>query len=111
MCRVDDYSEYFDGDPKDAQYMLFTHGVRDARLKGVTHVDGSARIQSIGAQDGWLYEALGIIKQQGQVPVIINTSFNCAKEPIVETIQNAFASFAKMGADYLVTEYGVFERQ
>jgi carbamoyltransferase len=108
ICRDDDYADYFDGDAYDSRYMLFTNRVKNSSLKGVTHVDGSARAQAITSQDIWLYEALGKIKQQGQTPVIINTSFNCAGEPIVETIQDAFRSFAKMNFDYLITEYGIF---
>lgn len=110
ICRVDDYNEYFDGDAYDSRYMLFTNRAKNPALKAVTHIDGSARAQAITNQDPWLYEALGEIKARGHIPVIINTSFNCAGEPIVETIQNAFRSFSKMNFDYLITEYGIFRR-
>jgi carbamoyltransferase len=108
ICRADDFTEYFDGDAYDSRYMLFTNRVKNLCLKGVIHVDGSARAQAISNQDEWLYDALDRIKSLGHIPVIINTSFNCAGEPIVESIQDAFRSFSAMNFDYLVTEYGIF---
>ncbi len=41
-------------------------------------------------------------------PVIINTSFNCAGEPVVETFKDAAKSFINMGFDYLVSEKDIF---
>lgn len=88
--------------------MLFTCNVRTANVSAVTHVDGSARVQCIDESDGWLHPALGLLKDAGLPPVIINTSFNCAGEPLVETLEHAVRSFIAMGFDYLVTEHGVF---
>ena len=108
ICREEDFHEYFEGDPKLAKYMLFTFRVLGQDLPAITHVDGTARVQCITDADDWLYPALKIIKEQQQHPVIINTSFNCAGEPLVETIEQATNSFLEMGFDYLVTEKDVF---
>ena len=108
LCREEDFSRYFDGDPTLARYMLFTYRVRSAYIPAVTHVDGTARVQCIGSSDRWLHPALTRLDELGHHPVIINTSFNCAGEPLVETVEQATSSFLKMGLDYLLTEFGVF---
>jgi len=111
ICRMEDYNDYFDGDALNSQFMLFTNKVKNSVLQGVTHVDDTARVQSITEQDFWIYNCLSIMKIKKEVPVIINTSFNCAGEPIVETIQDAFRSFSKMNFDYLVTDNGIFRKR
>jgi carbamoyltransferase len=111
MCREEDFHDYFEGDPKLARYMLFTFRVLHQHLPAVTHVDGTARVQSITAADNWLHPALGVLKDRDCHPVIINTSFNCAGEPLVETFEQAVRSFVKMGFDFLVTEKGVYSHR
>ena len=65
-------------------------------VPAITHVDNSARIQSVSAQDNPLYHALiSEFKKQTQTPVIINTSFNVRGEPIVCTPQDAYTCFMR----------------
>jgi carbamoyltransferase len=111
ICRQEDFGDYFAGDRSMGRFMLFTCDVLNPVIPAVTHVDGTARVQCIDASDTWLHPALGLLKAQGHHPVIVNTSFNCAGEPIVETLDHAIASFLRMGFDYLVTELGVFAQQ
>jgi carbamoyltransferase len=88
--------------------MLTTSKVKVDTIPGVTHVDNTARVQVIDGEDEFLFGLLSRIKSQGFAPVIINTSFNCAGEPLVETLTDAMRSFEKMNLDYLITETGVF---
>jgi carbamoyltransferase len=111
ICRVEDYHDHFDGDTAMGRYMLFTCRVLHDGIPAVTHVDGTARVQCVDAQDAWLHPALGRLKAAGHAPVIVNTSFNCAGEPLVETLGDAIASFCRMGFDFLVTEGGVYRRR
>jgi carbamoyltransferase len=110
ICRYEDYTDYFDGNPNNTHFMLFTNKVKSKLIEGVTHVDGTARVQTITEDDVWLYHALTILKNKNEVPVIINTSFNCAGEPIVETYKDAFKSFSKMNFDFLISENGIFRK-
>jgi carbamoyltransferase len=70
---------------------------RMARVPAITHVDGSARLQTVGPDDDPLLRRLltGFDARTG-VPVLLNTSFNGKDEPIVETPEEALASFRRM---------------
>ncbi len=87
-------------------YMLLTASVRPehrARLVGVTHVDGSARIQTLSpGDDSFLHAVLEAFEGLTGYPVLINTSFNTADEPIIETPADAFSTFRQTALDLLV---------
>lgn len=87
-------------------YMLLTAQVRPEHrehLVGVTHVDGSARIQTLDkADDPFLHALLEAFEALTGYPVLINTSFNTADEPIIETPEDAFRTFRDTELDVLV---------
>jgi carbamoyltransferase len=91
--------------PAPYRFMLATTSVREdrrSRLGAVTHVDGSARVQSVDAAECPLYHRL--ISSFGAVtgvPVVLNTSFNLKGEPIVESPSDAIATFLASGMDAL----------
>jgi carbamoyltransferase len=90
----------------DSPFMILTSPVKpDKRtvIPAVTHVDGSARPQTVERGTNPLYWA--VIKEFGQrtgVPVIMNTSFNLRGEPIVCTPTDAVRTFSTSGMDALV---------
>jgi carbamoyltransferase len=102
--------EYFDCQGADRQYpsrfMLLVEPVRPAAraiLPATTHVDNSARLQTVHAGASPLYH--GLISRVGRatgVPVVMNTSFNLRGEPIVNTPAEAISTFARSGLDALV---------
>ena len=118
-------SEYFDLDRK-SPYMLLTAPVKyDKRLPiteeqadangieklkvirsqipAVTHVDYSARIQTVSHEDNPLYyEMIEKFYKNTNCPVIINTSFNIRGEPIVCSPENAFNCFIRTDMDCLI---------
>jgi carbamoyltransferase len=89
-----------------ARFMLYVVDVKDGQadvLPAITHVDGTARLQTVHQTESPLYYRL--IDRFGQatgVPVILNTSFNLKGEPIVTTPANAFSTFSRSGMDSLV---------
>lgn len=97
--------DYFDLD-RESPYMLLVADVNQAKrqeIPAVTHVDGSARIQTIRADQNPTYHALlSAFQKRTGCGVIINTSFNVRGEPIVESPKDALNCFLNTDMDYLV---------
>ena len=96
-------SEYFDLD-RPSPYMLLVAQVRPDRrvIPSVTHVDRSARIQTVKREDNPLfYDLISAFYKLTGVAVIINTSFNVRGEPIVCTPDDAFMCFMRTQMDHL----------
>jgi carbamoyltransferase len=71
-------------------------------IPAITHVDGSARLQTVEARTNPLYhELLSKFGQITDVPVLLNTSFNIQGEPIIESPIQAIRCFFSTGLDYL----------
>ncbi len=98
-------SDYFDLD-RPSPYMLLVadvHEAKRAEIPAVTHVDGSARIQTISAEQNPKYHRLiKKFEENTGCGVIINTSFNVRGEPIVESPKDAINCFLHTQMDYLV---------
>jgi carbamoyltransferase len=72
-------------------------------IPAVTHVDNSARIQTVSREDNPRYHRLiERFAEKTGCPVIINTSFNVRGEPIVCSPEDAYRCFARTSMDYLV---------
>jgi len=101
---LDRVSDYFELD-RPSPYMLLVAQVRPERrvIPSVTHIDGSARIQTIGrAENPLYYDLISEFDRQTGCPVIINTSFNVRGEPIVCTPHDAYLCFMRTHMDHLV---------
>jgi carbamoyltransferase len=97
-------TEYFEFD-RPSPYMLFVAQVREdhREVPAITHVDGSARLQTIRREQHPLfYDLIEAFDRQTGCPMIINTSFNVRGEPIVCTPEDAFRCFMRTDMDYLV---------
>jgi carbamoyltransferase len=100
--------EYFVTTPgqKDFPYMSVVLQVRPAwreKLGAVTHVDGTARVQTV-ARDAHprYWELIRAFGQRTGVPILLNTSFNNHAEPIVDSARDAVACFLTTGLQALV---------
>ena len=120
-------SEYFELEPEqESPYMLLVAPVHDDKLlptddgdargldklkqlrsvvPAITHVDNSARVQTIDAErNPRFYGILQKFKQRTGSPVLINTSFNVRGEPIVRNAADAYRCFMHTNMDVLVLE-------
>lgn len=96
--------EYFEFD-RPAPFMLFVANVRREKrvIPAVTHLDGSARLQTVSReQNALFYDLISEFDRLTGCPVIINTSFNVRGEPIVCTPQDAWRCFMRTEMDCLV---------
>jgi carbamoyltransferase len=89
----------------DALWGIEKLKVPRSTIPAVTHVDDSARIQTVRHRDNPLYyEIIRAFYELTGCPVIVNTSFNVKDEPIVCTPEDAYRCFTKTGMDVLVME-------
>jgi carbamoyltransferase len=101
--------QYFDLPKGGARLGRFMSGVvkvrpwcRD-RLAAVTHVDGTARVQVLEREmEPRLHALLNAYGARSGVPVLLNTSFNLAGEPIVNRVAEGYSTFRRSGVDVLV---------
>ncbi len=86
--------------------------VERSSIPAVTHVDYSARIQTVDKDDNLLYYRLiAKFDEKYGCPVIINTSFNVRGEPIVCTPEDAYQCFMRTNMDYLVMGNYLIEKK
>ena len=133
MVLAEDAKEYFDIS-QESPYMLFAFPVRagkrvappDAQkslwgidllkvprsvIPAVTHVDCSARVQTIDlARNPFMHGVITAFKRRTGCGVIINTSFNIRGEPIVNTVEDAYRCFMATDIDCLVAGDRLMER-
>ena len=77
--------------------------IKRSEIPAVTHVDYSARIQTVTKKNnGRYYDLISKFKEKTGCPVIVNTSFNVRGEPIVNTPTDAFNCFMGTELDYLI---------
>ena len=77
--------------------------IRRSEIPAVTHVDYSARIQTVNRNTNKrYYDLISKFKEKTGCPVIVNTSFNVRGEPIVNTPTDAFNCFMGTELDYLI---------
>lgn len=130
----EDVDEFFEMRPdENSPYMLLVAPVKESKrlpvvedgargldklrqvrstIPAITHVDNSARVQTIDMQHHRrFYEIIRKFKEKTGSPVVINTSFNVRGEPIVNTPEDAFRCFMHTNMDALVLENVVLLKQ
>jgi carbamoyltransferase len=127
-------SSYFELE-EDSPYMLLVADVRPERrlpeapgteklegieklkvprsvIPAVTHVDYSARVQTVRREVNPLYyDIIKAFQELTDCPVIVNTSFNVRSEPIVCTPEDAYRCFMRTEMDYLVLEDFILDKR
>ena len=109
VAPIETADRYFDLPAGGARLGRFMSGVFPVRpewraqLAAVTHVDGSARVQTLErAMAPRLHALLEAYGRRTGIPVLLNTSFNVAGEPMVNRALEAYSTFRRCGIDVLV---------
>jgi carbamoyltransferase len=103
---ADTYFELPPGGARLGAYMSGVFPVRPEwreRLAAITHVDGTARVQTVEREKAPRFYAL--LERYGArtgIPILLNTSFNLAGEPIVTRAVEGYSTFRRCGIDVLV---------
>ena len=96
------YQEWFNTSQPSPYMSRIMPVKKPEQVPGITHVDGTARIQTVNPEQNLRYHQLITeFYDITGVPMILNTSFNC-QEPIVETPEEAINTFEKTAMDVLV---------
>ena len=86
--------------------------IKRSEIPAVTHVDYSARVQTVTRDSNEkYYDLISKFKEKTGCPVIVNTSFNVRGEPIVNTPSDAFNCFMGTELDYLVIGNSIVEKK
>ena len=109
VVPVEVADRYFELPPGGARLARFMSGVFQVRpewrpqLEAVTHIDGTARVQVLDrAMAPRFYDLLQAYGRRTGIPVLLNTSFNLAGEPIVNRVVEGYSTFLRSGIDVLV---------
>lgn len=101
----EDVDKYFYIDAmKKSPFMTVSFNVKNEYrelLSGIIHVDETCRVQTIFNEDGYLYTLLKEFKNVSGHGILLNTSFNLAGQPLVETPEDAFWTLKNSSLDYL----------
>jgi carbamoyltransferase len=103
---VEDANDWFDMDGlEESPYMMYAVDVladKVAQIPAVTHVDNTCRVQTVKRQDNPNYYVLiEEFKKLTGVPILFNTSFNLAGQPLVETLFDALVTLVNSDIKYL----------
>lgn len=113
IVRLEDVSEYFEWEG-ESRWMNFCPMVKEEwkhRLPAITHIDGTARVQTVTKeQNPLVYEILTKFKEKTGVGVLVNTSFNVDRKPILSSYKDAFKVFHETQLDRLYLDGYYFRK-
>jgi carbamoyltransferase len=114
----EDLVEYFEvpANVRQLPFMIFVVKVKEEKRKilgAVTHVDGTARVQTVSrTTNEKFWDLIHAFKVRTGVSVLLNTSFNNNVEPIVDSVEDAIVCFLTTKLDYLVVgDYLITKRE
>jgi carbamoyltransferase len=114
VCKLEDKDKYFQN-AFESPYMSYAPKVKPEfkdKLKSIVHADDTTRLQTTTReQHEFFYEVLNALEKSGEIPVILNTSFNIKGFPILTTYEDAFHVLDNTELDYLVINNKIFRKK
>jgi len=105
-CLVEDAKDWFDlGSLDESPFMMYAVNViadKIDQIPNIVHVDGTCRVQTVSEeQNKHFYNLIKSFKSITGIPILFNTSFNLAGDPLVETLQDALDTLYRSELKYL----------
>jgi len=105
-CLAESVHDWFDlAGRKESPSMMYAVDVLEDKrdiIPAITHVDGTCRIQTVTKEQNLhYYELISEFNKIKNVPILFNTSFNLAGDPLVETLEEAFSTLTRSEMQYL----------
>ena len=110
FCKKEEAPKYFDTyNYENLEFMSYAPKVKVDTLPSITHVDGTARLQTVTEEShSHFYELLTEFGKLSDTNVLLNTSFNIRGYPILSTIEDALYALENTEMDYVVIEDYLF---
>ena len=110
FCKKEDAHKYFESRNFDnLEYMSYAPKVKVDTLPSITHIDGTARLQTVTEESHpHFYELLTEFGKISETNVLLNTSFNIRGYPILSTIEDSLYALNNTQMDYVVIEDYLF---
>ncbi len=108
----EDCHEWFDmAGLEESPFMMYAVDVKENKkdlIPSVVHVDGTCRVQTVTQEQNYhFYNLIKQFKTRTGIPLLFNTSFNLAGDPLVETIEDAIETLKRSDIKYLyLPEHG-----
>jgi hydroxymethyl cephem carbamoyltransferase len=102
-CRIEDVDTFFTGGDFEDPYMLYFRNARTERLAAVTHVDGSARVQTVSAKSNpRLHSLLSVFARRTGAGVLCNTSLNYKGRGFINRMSHLVRYCKRVGIENMV---------
>ena len=113
FCKKEEAHKYFDSPNfENLEYMSYAPRVKVDTLPSITHVDGTARLQTVTEKShSHFYELLTEFGKISETNVLLNTSFNIRGYPILSTIDDALYALNNTDMDHVVIEDYLFTKR
>ena len=98
----EDFKKAFSSPVEEHPYMTINVDVHSDRFPAITHVNGTARVQTVDDSDASFHQLLKSVGERQELGVVVNTSFNRMGEPMVYSVRDAVSCFFGSGLDYLI---------
>ena len=113
FCKKEEAHKYFDSPNfENLEYMSYAPRVKVDTLPSITHIDGTARLQTVTEKSHpHFYELLTEFGKISETNVLLNTSFNIRGYPILSTIDDALYALNNTDMDHVVIEDYLFTKR
>lgn len=114
MLLQEDFSQYFTIENSIYKNLFSMGTLCEAKKKlyldynSIIHIDGTCRVQIISDQSSLIYKLLKKLRDD-DVDILVNTSFNISKDPIVFDLYDVYTNMKRMNIKYIIMDEGLFE--